>query len=315
MEDQNDNLLEHIVSVQEALKEDDTESTVEKLEKLQKALEASEKNYSGPSPHLQIRDLSKIAERYLNIKAQNALAKKGTSIIVTYNEQIGDDEYIRKHAVCEYFSCQVSDDRIEEGVASLANTINALAEMGAIQSTLTGFSSLKLANMMFKRESTVVFCFVHIKPEFIETAKNMPYRTEEGGIGPTLHDLEVDLAPGEFLADGSVYPYMSVDQAKLRSKEVLIYHMINEYLKYLPNGTEFVGYRECSVFSLSLPVELKFKNPLLPNVTRVELDHVRSAAMVKEGDKEVLKQFNLFLGVRYYGTDPVTKQKGKRLFV
>lgn len=263
-------------------------------------------------PAFEVTAESSLSDKYLSDAAKLALSKTEKTLVAQYNEKIKDNEdgssdYIRKAAVCEFYTCQVRKDRIEDGVKAISASINALAEMGAIQSCLTTVSSLKLAEAMFSYPNVAVFCFVHIKPEFSERARNMKHHTIEGGVGEPLHDLSPDLAPGEFLADGRIIAFLGPDK---KSNESLIFDRVNEYLKYLPEGTKFLGYRTCAVMDLSLPVELKFRNPLLPNVTRVDLDYVRQVAIVD--DK--LKQFNLFLGVRYFGIDPITKEKNKELF-
>jgi hypothetical protein len=291
--------------------EKEEKSLKQQIEELAKVLEASQKDYSKSLKQgsaLKVDDHMELAGKYLTDKAKKALSKKGANLVEQYNEQVGEEvqisntknesTYIRKAAVCHFFACQVRKDKVEEGVKAIAETVNELAEAGAIHSCLSPISALDLAVMMFKHPTAAVLCYVHIKPEFVEMARSMRLHTLEGGIGPELHSLDIDLEPGEFLADCYLTHQLAM-MSPQKSNEAKIYDRVNEYLKYLPAGTEFVGYRSCGIIDLSSPYELKFRNKLLPRVKRVSLDYVREVC--PEGNK--LHQFNLFLGIRYSGLD------------
>jgi len=282
-------------------------SLSEEVEALEKAIEASKKEHKGAT--LMVDDLMELAGKYLSDAAKKALSKKGKNLIESYNEQVGkstsqdgmeQSEYIQKHAICQYHAVCVRVDKIEDGVKAISESMNELAAMGAIHSCLAPVSSIKLVQMPFEMDKCAVFCFAHIKPEFAEVAKNVKYRTLEGGVGENLHSFDIELPPGEFLAECRLTHQLAM-MAPAKSKESRIFDQVKEFLKFLPEGTEFLGYRSTAIMDLSMPFELKFRNPLLQKVKRVELEYVREVALAKEGENETLKQFNLVLGIRYLG--------------
>lgn len=290
--------------------ENKEENLLEELEGLKTALEAG--NYKPDNTlkqgsSLRVTDHMELAKKYLSEKAKAALSKKGNSIIEQYDEDLGNDNYVRKVAIAKYYTCQTRADKVEDGVKAICETINELAEMGAIHSCLAPVSSLGLALQMFKYPSSAVFCFVHIKPEFTEIAKTMKHHTLEGGVGQELHGLDLELPTGEFFAECRLTHNLLTQSSK--SVESRIFSEVQRYLKFLPEGTEFVGYRPIAIIDLSIPYELKFRNKFLPNVKRVELEWVREFCPINEDGKDKLHQFNLFLGVRYFGVRPYSQDK------
>lgn len=297
--------------------EQSEKSLSEQIEELKKALEAH-KNEPPKGSALQIENHMKLADKYLSAAATKALSKKGRSLIEVYNEQVGQEThedgveqstYVREAAVCQYFTCQVRVDKVEEGVKAISETINELAEMGAIHSCLAQVSSVNLASMPFQHPTCAVICYVHIKPKFAQVAKNMRFNTPEGGIGEALHSLEIELLPGEFFAECRITHGLAMLHPA-KNSEARVFDVVRDYLKYLPEGTEFVGYRQTAIVDTSLPYELKFKNPLLQRVKRVELTYVREAAMNVDGKKESITQFNLVTGIKYLGVK-YNSQDGK----
>lgn len=292
--------------------EQNEKSLIEQIEELKKALEAHKVEHKGSA--LRVNDHMELAGNYLTDNAKKALSVKGRSLIEQYNKQIGEPaqdgvtHYVRAIAVCQYFTCVVRKDKVEEGVKAISESINQLAEMGAIHSCLAQVSSVDLAQLMFQHPTTAVICYVHIKSEFADVAKNVRYNTPEGGIGEALHSLDIELPPGEFFAECRLSHQLAMMHPP-KSNESRVFDIVRDYLKYLPEGTEFLGYRQTAIMDLSMPYELKFRNPLLQRVKRVELDYVRDVAFQKEG--ESLKQFNLVTGIRYMGVKDFHAKDGK----
>jgi hypothetical protein len=135
--------------------------------------------------------------------------------------------------------------------------------------------------------------------------QNYKYSIEEGEIGHELHSLAPDLKPGEFLAEAnfSYHPSEGYNNLNFDYPGILI-DEVNNYLKVLPSGTKFLGATKCGIQTLTLPYELRFFNPKMPQIKRVSLDHIRQAVPVD--DK--LEQYNLFTGIHYYDAE------GKELF-
>lgn len=296
------------------MEQKDEKSLLEQIDALKKAIEAAEAKQK-PSA-LKIDDHMELAGKYLNDAAKVALAKKGKNLIEQYNHPVdepsldGTQSYVRKVAICHYFTCQVRKDKIEEGVKAISESINILASIGAIHSCLAPVSSVDLAVMPFKHHTSAVICYVHIKPEFIDVAKNTMFNTQEGGIGMALHSLDLELPPGEFFAECHIGHSLTA-LTPVKSNEARVFDVVGEYMKFLPEGTEFIGYRPTAIISLYAPYELKFRNPLLQRVKRVELEYVREVAFQKEGEKESLKQFNLVTGIRYMGVKDLRDKDGK----
>jgi hypothetical protein len=320
---------------------DQDHSVEEKIEALNKALEAVNKDPKklAQGVAVDVRSEMETASKYLSGDSQVMLNKVNKFILHQYNKKLTkaqalelgaspeslekedeDSLYVRAVAPAVYLSVRVRKDRIEEGIKAISEEVNKFVEKGWVMGCLSPVSSIDLALLMFDHPTSVVFCFPHIKSEFYQDAQTSAYSQPEGGIGPAAHDLDADLAPGEFLADGSIIHFMDADGRKgaQATQESLIHNRIEEYLRYLPPGTKFVGYRRCAIMSLAIPIELKFYNELLQNVKRVDMDYVRQVALLTEGEgknkKETLKQFNLFLGLRYFGIDPLTKEKNAELF-
>lgn len=305
--------------------EDSKNDMVEKLSNLIKALEAgsyssedidevskSVKKLIKNKPYasgvaLQVTDQSVAAAKYLTDEAKKALSKKEKTLIAQFNDETPDG-LVRRFAMCQYYVLRVPADRVEEGVKEMCSVINGLAEKGYIHSALTDVSSIKLAEIMFEKPTVAVFCFVHVRQEHAAMACDTKWWELEGGAGKAFLDLSVDLKPGEFLADGS-FTHGIAMLASGASKEALIYERVQEYLKFLPQGTKFLGYRECAIMSLACPIELKFYHPYYLKVKRVELDHVRDVVLLEdEPEGQQLKQFNTFIGMRYYKENPISKE-------
>lgn len=270
--------------------EDDADSLEQSVDKLNKALEAGQ--YNGPSPVLQVEDVSAIANKYLHSGARYDMSQKATSQIVR------TDEGRVFQAI--YFSCIVKTGNEEAGVRALADIINDLSQQGLIHSCLAPISSLHLAITSSVKKSAV-FVFPVVPQECVKDcqAKYKEFFTLEGGIGQELEDTSVPLAEGEFLAE----IVLSHHSAMIRSEgslEQRVQREIDEYLKVLPEGTEVVQKTELAIYDLSYRVEVKFRHPRMYDVSKVELDHVRCIRPLEEGK---LEQYNRFTGIRYFGKD------------
>ena len=300
--------------------EQSEKSMLEKIEELQEALKIAEesKERGSKGSALNVQEHMGDNNKYLSLDAKNALSKYLKNHVEHYNEQISSKmengtefiECLRKVAVAQYFCCRVRKDKVEEGVKAISEVINELAEMGAIYSCLAPVSSLDLAILPYQHPICAVFCFVHIKPEFMEQAQKMKHRVLEGGIGESLHDIDIELPPGEFFAECHL-THRLVATHPVKSNEARVLDIVGEFLKFLPVGTEFVEYRPTTIIGLSVPYELKFRNPLLQRVKRVELDYVREIAIMRNSEKESIKEFDLLIGVRYLGIKKYGSNEGK----
>lgn len=270
---------------------DEQESSIsEQLEALNKALEAAE--HSRTTPVLKVEDLSEMARPYLTAGARYDLSQKATQLCV-----ILEDGQVFKAV---YFATRVRSGNQEKAVQALARVINDLSQRGLIQSCLAPISSIDLARMSLQAPQSVVFCFVLV-PESYEAYCSVRYKkffVEEGEMGRPLEDLSPRLEDGEFLAEVRVSHIMSLQDQRPNPRQ-LLQREIDIYLAILPKGTIVREVVECAITDLSFPYEVKFYNPLLKNVKRVDLSYVRSGEVIN--DK--FEQFNLFLGIRYFDKD------------
>lgn len=278
--------------------QDGQESLAEQLDKLNKALEASKKTLTLGSA-LQIEDMSELSEKYLSEKARKDLSNlhKQSLILV--------DENKRVHKTV-FFAVTTRVGNEEKGVAALAPAINELAEQNLITACLAPMATLKLAKMPMETHKSVVFCFVLVPAEVYEETKSK-YQTlavEEGGLGRDIEDTSVSSSDGEFFATVRVSSAFSM-LSKEDPKEML-QKQIDQYLAVLPEGTVVREITACAITDLSVPYEVKFYNPLMQQVKSVDLDYVRSVAVVDEK----LKQFNLFLGIRYFDANKKELYRG-----
>lgn len=272
------------------------EDIQESIEKLNEALKASEKTVM--SPVLQVNDQTGIAEKYLTPEALEIInnGKKAKALLGFDGEQCV--------AKCAYFAVTVATKNVELGVEKLAEIANDLALAGLIHSILAPISSLELAaSEVGKLPQSVVFFYPLVPIDQFDSIKELyEYFVEEGSTGKTLGNLSMDIPEGEFLAEARITHMMTV--LLKEDSNARLFGVVNEYLKFLPKGTKFLGAKQLAVSDLSIPYELKFSNPLLQKVKKVDLEWVREVAMID--DK--LEQFNLFTGIRYYGAD------GNRLY-
>jgi hypothetical protein len=281
------------------------ESLIKEVEELAKDLEAqpvAEKLTVGSAIH--VTDVSEMADKYLSDGAKEDLKRKSATLTVKYD----DGQFFRS----VYFSIQTRPEEVEKGVEIIANTINRLSQEGLIHSCLAPMSILKLARMPKQAPTVAVFCFVlvpHIQVDYIAETHKHVY-TLEGGIGNHFGDIRPILSDGEFLA-GIYVSYWNtaiLGGDTTKHTDAMLQEQIADYLSILPKGTVVKEIVPCAVMDLSYPFEVKFYNPLLKRVKSVDLNWVRQVS-VDPNDPNKVIQFNLLLGINYYGED------GKNLFV
>lgn len=274
------------------------ESNLEQsIEALQDALKAADNLVKSPA--LKVTDQTQIARNFLSAKALAAMAVKRATTLI----EVDDNKNVYQ---CVFFAVRTKTSKIEAGVREMAEIANDLAEKGLIHSILAPIGSIDLVRSPGEVPTSAVFFYPLVPIEKVGEVKfSSAYSISEGDTGQALESFQEELPAGEFFAVERISHMMSMIYGEKRFDiSGTILNIVNDYLKILPPGTKFLGANQCAITDLSLPYELKFFNPLLARVKRVDLDYIRCAEVVN--DK--LEQFNLFTGIRYYGAD------GKRLF-
>ena len=247
-------------------------------------------------PALKVEDLSKKAEEHLNDAALEAMKRKAKSQVLRFDDG--------RTYLSMYFSCRVRKEEIDLGVEKMATIANELADKGLIHSVLAPISFLELAQAPLEYPTVAVF-FCPLVPAEEEVglkAKYSDFSPDAGNVCKPISNVYMpnDLPPGEFMVEARYSPAsMHVMDKDSKDHHARVFDTVNEYLKYLPDGTKFLGYRACAISDLSIPYELRFFNPLLTKVKTVDLEQIREVALV---DGKV-KQFLLTVGIRYYGVD------------
>jgi hypothetical protein len=235
---------------------------------------------------LDVQQLDDLAAQYLNPLAQEAMTRKAETLSVVLDDG--------RAFLATYFTVITRLDNPGPAAERICKAINELANEHLIHSTLAPLSSIELARQFGQVQRCAVFCFVlvpaqkrdEIKARFHDLA------TEEGGFASTIGDTKLPLKEGEFLAEIQVAHQL---MTKVDPKAML-QRQIDDYLKFLPKGTEVVDVTELAIYSLSYPFQVKFYNALLQDVSKVELDYVREVVRL---DGEI-HQFNLVTGIKYY---------------
>lgn len=255
----------------------------QELDDLHRALEAGKK-VQTPT-HLQVEDLSHIANKHLSASARYDLSKKALQMTVQDNGRVYSPIYLATRVI--------SGDE-ETAVKYLARVLNDLSRRGLIHSTLAPVSSLELALSSSVRQSAV-FAFVHVPQDrHSEVQKMYPeFVMQEGDIGRELYDLSPILASGEFLTTISVGHCPIYEPKNIRE---IFQQELEQYLAVLPKGTRVRKVTQLAVTNLSVQFEVKFYNELLQDTKKVEIQYQRAISKVGEG----LKQFNVLTGVKYF---------------
>lgn len=260
-------------------------SLIEELEKLTEALDSFDYKDLKPGAALEVTDLSSQADEFLSDKAKAALSRSSKSL--THKDDTGS-------YTCIYLGAILRNQNLLGGLKSICNDLNSLAEKDLIHSTLAKPSSVKLARVPLQDEVSAVFSYVLVPENKMEEAQSLvTYAISEGDCGKPWGSLEQDLKEGEFLASISVSVFSSIHSE--RKSEAILHEEIQNLLNILPKGTEIISITPCSVISLSIPYEVKFRNPLMNNYKEVRLEYTREC--VRLDDK--IEQFSLLTGVEY----------------
>jgi hypothetical protein len=270
---------------------------IEQLEQLQEALKA--KNYVEPVAVMKVKDHNEFAEKYLSDLGAAALnGKKSKSLIGT------DDSGIPvSHAI--FFAVRVPTKDLEIGIQHISKVVNDLAEKGLIESVLSPINSIELARMPGEVFTSAVFFFPMVPIDKMKEAKSISKLSiEEGQVGDMLpgYSNDLKLPEGQFWAEARISSFYA--HTTKYDHRAMLFKLVNEYLKFLPEGTELLRVNDCAITDLSIPYELIFSNPDLQKVKKVELEWQREAAV----SENKIKQFNMFTGIKYFGED------GKQLY-
>lgn len=274
---------------------EDGKSLEESLKDLQDALEASKKT-APVGAALQVEDLNEAASKMLTESAKYDLTRKSTQLTIV------EEGNVYKPV---YFAVRIKKGNTEKALQTLTRIINKLSEQGMIHSFLSGFSSIDLAQMPMEVAQSVVFVFplVPANAEFNIRHRFRDVSIAEGAMPDAIEDIELDREEGEFFSVVRVSPVMSMMQGQANPKD-LLQDEIATLLAVLPKGTVVRKVTECAITDLSVPYEVKFFHPFMKDIKKVELNYVRSMSRHEHG----IHQFNLLVGVSYYGHD------GKLLF-
>lgn len=278
---------------------DDTKDLTETLNKLTEVLEAAEKTVPREileSSALQVDNQTALCKKYLSPKGLEALnlprAKQllhGENGVITHR--------------CVYYGVRVKTSEVERGVHKMAEIMNDLAEKGVIHSILAEPSSFDLFRMPGEEQTSVVVFYPLVPVAYAdELDKARPkYYIREGEVGATLDDVgayKKVLPAGQFMAIARVtHNFLMMEEYREFEVPGVLFNIVQEHLKLLPEGTKFLGAKRCGISDLSVPYELYFENSLLPDVSEVDIEYVRAVAAIS--DHEV-KQFNVTLGIRYF---------------
>lgn len=279
-----------------------TEELLLAMQDLQKTLESGGEDKAPDDlvATLLVEDLSKFVDSRLSPAAQAAMAKKSKSLIVV-------DKATNETFKCVYFGIRIRNENIPLAARKMADIANDLASRGLIYSTLCPISSIQLAKMPCEAPTSVVALYVLVPIAMADhLSKTHEHSIQEGECPLPLGDISLLLEPGEFVAAANIRHILHLkENGSPYDISADLFGIVQEYLQVLPPGTKFLGANKCAMISLAVPYELHFYNPLLVEVKKIEMDHVRSATMVSN-DK--IEGFHLLTEVRYFGAD------GKRLF-
>lgn len=268
-------------------KMNNTDTLIEQCEKLIKEFEENLSLVHGSA--LQVTNEEDFANIYLTPKAKAAISKISKNL--THKDETGT-------YTCIYLGVQTRTDKIEKAVEAICENLNRLADQDLIHSCLAPPSSLPLAKMPMQMNTSVVIAYVlvpeHRKKDAEELAK---FVIEEGGLGTELMSLEADLKEDEFFAEISLSHNLAGNG---KNSEERLHSRIGEFINVLPPGTEVVEVVPCAIVSLSLPFEVRFRNPLMKEYREVRLNYRRECVRVGE-DK--IEQFNLLTSVEYIRKD------------
>lgn len=290
MNDQ-DNLSNALATVTASLKDGSNPGLLQEIEALNKALEASEKTMTLGSA-IVTTDLMEMAKPFLSEASQALLSKKATGLVEVIdleNEKVTE---------CLFLGVHVRTDKVEEGVKAIAEQINLISAAGLGHSVLAPILSVPLVKLSGKHYTCAVVAYVHVPAEKAEDVRKMcKHLMNADDLGQALHSLDIELPEGEFFA----FERISIAANMIEGADhgEALKGLIDMYLGVLPKGTELVSAERCGITDLSIPVELRFKSPILDRVKEVRLQWVRGCG-TNSGE---LKQANILLGIQYIDKD------------
>lgn len=240
---------------------------------------------------LQIEDLKDLQEKLFSDKAKKALETKATSVVYLKDDGTGYEAI--------YLGSRVLSDRIEEGARKVADRVNELAEQGVIHSALSGLIKVDLARMPYKAPTSVVLCYVLVPFEIAKEYREAGKSLKEGSVPECDMNDAVILKDGEFLSAIRIHAGYGIIKTHSTIQE-LLQREIDQILAIMPRGTIHVSTEKCAITDLSVPFEVKFYNPLMSAVKRVELEYTRTMTKLNESE---IKEFNVVTGVRYFDAE------------
>jgi hypothetical protein len=117
-------------------------------------------------------------------------------------------------------------------------------------------------------------------------------------LARTFEDAYSELKEGEFCALvrtthalAMLLPVVSVSEH--------VQQEINKYLAILPEGTEQVSVERLPVTTLAVEHVVVFRNPLMQDIKRVELQWMHAGTVIDDQ----FKTYNLITGINYYDRD------------
>lgn len=268
----------------------EVKKTVEQLKETLEAPVTASETQQGSI--IRVNDLAEQAKPLLSEKALEKMNGPRSKALIA----VENNAAVARAA---FFSVIVKRGNEEKGMKEMVKVANELAEKGLIHSILTPISSITLVPQHLEFIPAAVFFFPMIHLDRYQEVEKHEYFTLEGGIGPKLDDLEIIPEEGYFFAVAYGYgqKYLNGEESHEVSGE--LHETISQYLSVLPKGTKFIGANKGTVYSLALPYILKFFNPLMKDIKKVEMDYVRQVAEVNGR----LENFNILTGVKYFHRD------------
>lgn len=274
------------------------EDVQERLDRLSEALSRGSSSEApsqlANSSVLNVEKLTVYMNRYLSQQAQEDMSRQASTLT-----ELGNDGKVYKAI---QFAITSTTSQVSKAAKIICEALNDLSDRRLIRSTLSPLSALQLVIHDLDIPTKAVFSIVLVPVEEIENIKNQYEEliTEEGGIGNRLEDiLEI---PRETVLtrsnDGEFFATIKISHTltMVSDTNVMLQNELINHLNVLPRGTEILEITQLPIEDLSVNYKVKFYNPIMTHIKRVELEYVRSASMVN-GE---LKQFNLLRSVRYF---------------
>lgn len=265
------------------------------LKKLQDALDAADKTSLVQGPALKVTEHTTLTEKYASMATKDALTRKTKALQVI--------DGVREVARCIYLCLRVRTDHIEDGVKEIVDDLNALTQAGLVHSFLAPPASIEFVRQFGQHPTSGVFAYPLIYSDKVEEALklvNFSVSGDSTNVDPTLSIGQIDkiLPDGDFMAEIRVTTAMNLI-SKPQDVEELVQKRIDEFLRFLPEGTTLVSKEKCGIDGLSIPYEVTFRNPFLQRVKRVELRQTRASAIVNDN----FEQRTITTGIDFFDFD------------